>query len=308
MTKIYHEFNECRICGHRHFGYGLVSAFLKPVWREGDAATRKQTALDKFKDEGPRYLFPKLAPPPDWPHCPTCEAKGEWLTVESFQNRSPTVDEILKFLSGSNIEKSLLEPAQVKFSGGNMREAIQGMLEFAVNDDVGKFVWSFHTSKSAQVEVKEKRKEWFKNLGNFQPLSYEYVFPSVKILSYLNRDESAKFSQKEPLESLVFVIERTPEKKRRALADLMELLEPCFKSLEEGERQNHLSREENFVSVSLFNAKGGVSQRLRSNFQLRQKQIGDKFGGLPQNGKLAIETDEKYDLNFKQVIQFTSGT
>ena len=118
MTKICYEFNECRICGHRHSGYGLVSALLKPVRRDGDAATRKQAALDKIKDEGPRYLFPKLAPPPDWPRCPSCEVKGEWLTVESFQNRSPTVDEIIKFLSGSNIEKSLLEPAQVKFSGG----------------------------------------------------------------------------------------------------------------------------------------------------------------------------------------------
>ena len=134
------------------------------------------------------------------------------------------------------------------------------------------------------------------------------MFPSVKILSYLNRDESAKFLQQELTGPLIFIIERTPEKKRRALADLMELLEPCFKNLEKGQYQNSLNGEGNFVSVSLFNAKGGVSQRLRSNFQLRQKQIGDKFGGLPQNGKLAIENDKKYDLNFKQVIKFTSGT
>ena len=297
MTKIYREFNECRICGHRHFGYGLVSAFLKPVWRDGDAATRKQAALDKIKDEGPRYLFPKLAPPPDWPRCPSCEVKGEWLTVESFQNRSPTVDEIIKFLSGSNIEKSLLEPAQVKFSGGNLRKAIQGMFEFAINDDVGKFVWSFHTSKSAQEAVLKNRLDWFKNLGNFQPLSYEYVFPTVRILSHLNRKEPAEFLEKEPTAPLNFIIERTPEKKRRALADLMELLEPCFKSLEKGQYQNSLNGEENFVTIALFHAEGGVSKRLRLNFQTRVEQIGDKFGSRPDNGMLAAAITKKYDLD-----------
>jgi hypothetical protein len=306
MTKIYHEFNQCRICGHRHFGYGLVSAYLKRVRREGDAATRRQTALDKIKDEGPRNLFPELAPPPDWPRCPTCEAQGEWLTVESFQNRSPTADEIIKFLSGSNIKKSLLEPAQAKFSGGNMREAIQGMLEFAVNDDVGKFVWSFHTSKSAQEAVLKNRRDWFKNLGNFQPLSYEYVFPKVRILSHLNRKEPAEFLEKEPTAPLNFIIERTPEKKRRALADLMELLEPCFKSLEKVQRQNSVNREENFVTVSLFHADGGVSRRLRLNFQRRLKHLEVELCNQTDAGALCIELQNNSSDELSELIPSSS--